>query len=392
MRRTCARLVMMSALLATAGCPKDECERDADCAEGFRCTNIGECRQLTTGSTLPGTPVPDSGASNADATSTDGATGSADSGSTMADSGTTIDTGSTMPTDTGVGLDAMVDAGIPAGDYDPARVYLFGYFRGNVGNAELALQDLSNTGAPPRVGFSGPAVSPSIATITPTGGYLLYVSAREVRSMIPDTFAGNYPLNGTSNDPPYPIPACGGARATSLASSPDDSVYYACFLDPRLHGPSGPAGFNSDDLLAWGANGVALVRPTGSSTSTPVAVRNAAGNLASVAPLTVGTVLAARARNDGFWVATSNQLWTVGPTGTATVTGTFAPSPGTSIATAPYRLDGAGDLIHLAATCSTCDASQVVRRVLDGAATVILDDTSNPEVRVSGLGSLVTGP
>jgi hypothetical protein len=109
------------------------------------------------------------------------------------------------------------------------------------------------------------------------------------------------------------------------------------------------------------------------------------------------TILAARAREDGYWIATRAtdpsippELWQVAFDGTGTLQGTYAAVPEGQLVTLGSALDGSGRLFQLAATDDALRET-IIRRTVDGESDVVWDEGDALRVTLYPDG-LFTGP
>jgi len=366
---------LVSAVALSFGCQQDECFDDDDCERGWECTNIGVCRELSSGRIPPPTT------NRFDY----GVAGPRDGGTA-----TNTDTGTGVPNDTGtmqgnrdagVGDTGAVDTGLPVGTFDPGHLYLTGPWSGGGG---LGIINVTDTSAEPIVGLPS-GLSLDRATIRGSTSHFVYTTRAEMYLMRPDVLDGNQiPRNVGANDFRLPASACtGNAPLWNVFASPTSGgLIYECLRIGYFDLGGVPVDFQGWRILTLGYGDLALVDQGQSSTTTALIDRNGTVTRIRGLPPRAGWN-AQRAHPTGFYFATASELWNVDMTGQATASGTYPGSPMGTLHFGNYGLDQQGDLYSTGGECIACAPQFVIRKSVAGRSEVVYDHSMNATILVT---------
>lgn len=264
--------------------------------------------------------------------------------STGTDTGTGSDTSPTDGGSTGVadsddtGTTAVSVDGVETWcrNFDPAEVYVLGTFLPGENYRGVLARP-----AHPHGGCVGFSTDPMRVRLRADGKVLWTLDQGGVRVFTPDPHLWNDALGGwhypaweddpNGNDELLATPACGDGGVEEMLVHPGDhSLIYSCggIMDPDVwYDQNGDVVFDSgqDRPLALAVDGTLL-------TDAPRLVPPGGAPLAVVPPAMTGSfgALAARSKDDGFWVAVKQsdqataELWFVDLAGVATRDGEYA--------------------------------------------------------------------
>jgi hypothetical protein len=313
-----------------------------------------------------------------------------------------VDAGTSRPPRVDDGADE--DAGPPMApdpalaQFDPDEVYIFGTLLQGAcyRNAVAPVTDPNRA----LVGF-GCYGDTDPAFVRPSDGRLIYSdrASRAVYAFHCDgcVYAGSgdpYPPDPTANDELISTPACPGPAAyfTSFTVTAASETLIKC----------GNAQWYDGDGTAIGAI-VGAVAPKvghgGTALAGQAVVELATGARAPIVGPDPFTVLASRAREDGYLVALRPdgapdvpELWHVAFDGTATLRGTYPSAPPGQLVAIKSALDGSGRLVQFSRDASQPSRDTIIRRSVDGESEVVYDEANAPVVKLQSTSGLFTGP
>jgi|GEM_PF-6912468 len=343
-------------------------------------------------------------------------------------------------------MDSGADAGMTTppdydtlrSEFDPEQIYVFG----SAQPTTCSRNAIAPLAKPSEVIRELPCGA-DLLQIRPSDGRLFYRAAGAIYRFSADVAGGS----AQTNDTRVPTPRCSSNKAfEGFVISAASELFYACGQDwyderDRLIASAGSVFSVAADGVALTSAGVHLFgQPVdGADAAIPgpadasfggfdagdgaVDAGDGAGDEAAdsgqsaedagmdaggmpmgaprlrpfVGMPDVFTVITARARADGFWVAlfvgpAAEQLWHVDLDGRASMVGTFAAAPsGQSLVRSDARLDAEGALIQRAADLSQGLRPSIVRRTAAGEFSVVVDEAASPKLSLHAA-FLVTGP
>ena len=303
------------------------------------------------------------------------------------------------PRDAAVPSDPVAeeDAGPPDPDrsfFDPEQVYLFGTlsegacYRDAVAPVEAPSDAV--------VGFACDA-NESTGWIRPTDGRLLYTDGQLQDTVVVFTCDGctkvtagdPYPTDPLANDDRIELPCPGAALRIGYQLAPNGRVYHLC--------NDGWYDQDGDRIPTREAYLIVHLGPDDTALLSNNVLDLTSGEMAPLSGLADLDPLAARALEDGYWIAIQSsateptELWHVALDGTATQLGTYPPLPANQSGPYGAKLDGQGRLFQMARDTTESSRDTIVRRSIDGQSQVVYDEADDPLVKIH-ISSLFTGP
>lgn len=278
--------------------------------------------------------------------------------------------------------------------FDPASVYAIGAVSDTPDSAR-AIISLSDP-AQAVVGLDSNSALRA-AKVRPLDGRIVYgtvdgdlrVFRSDGASYHPRLDPMHQPVDPGANDEVLAAPQCAYRRGTvdDLEIAPDGAIFYHCRSDwYDLDGEPLGAVLPSEGVDLFSVGETTILHDEGLVNRATLEVTPLKGLPSVPSETTV------RRRDDGYWVALSNQLWHVDLDGKATLLGTYAsPSQEVTAERLPQVLDGEGRLYWVAKASHGLFQRVVIRSTVGGESTVIYDERDAPGLKLSEA-VLVTGP
>lgn len=287
---------------------------------------------------------------------------------------------------------------IPGGatKLDPSEVYLLG----TLSVEQLGFGALAHWSTPNTYSAGFPAIVNNLQLL---GTDLLYLSStEEIRKYVPDLVSSDklsaveYPKSALANDPILDTPPCSPDTAgpKQFFTGPEGDLIYLCpdftwYADGEALVPETQA------MLALGYDRLALII----STASDLSVLDLKDGTRTRVDMASALPLAVRSTPGGFFVATYQsspdqvELWEVSADGSATELGEYPAPPGESQTGFAAALNADNELFQIGIKTQASQTVVVLKRTLKGDAAMIYDGGTAPNVKMSGIPSLLlTGP